>query len=167
MHLRAIPHLLLQRGYQEAQVKGLPDPSSLRKSAEDGAVHHRAGDGGTASGGDIHQNREERDGGDSHQTSRCTPPVRGQPGHIYGLNNRACSNRYHGIHGDIGSAKPLQRCRAKGDKLSDPTTLAPNIWSGKLIVVADGGRICGVASERSTPLGSLTCVDTWTTDCTR
>ena len=42
----------------------------------------------------------------------------------------------------------------------------PDIWGGDCRVAAYGGRLCGVASERATPLVRLPCFDEWSIDST-
>ena len=78
----------------------------------------------------------------------------------------ACISVYHWRNSDGVSWKTPWRCQYWVDRLSEPTTLVPDISSDYQVVVADGGRIIWLATERGTLLGCLPCANEWTADCT-
>ena len=89
----------------------------------------------------MHQNREEGDGGAAHQTPRGTPPVHDHPGNLPRPTTGACISVYNLRNSDGVSWKTPWRCQYGVDRLSEPTTLVPDISSDNQVVVADGGRI--------------------------
>ena len=130
-------------------------------------MDHGAKDGGRAtSGGAVHQDRGEEDGGAAHQTPGCLPPDRGHSGHVSGPSTRALPCGHCQRYGDRGGWTTLQRGRDGGGGLGEPPALAPEFQSGEWGAAADCCRICRVVRQQAAPMGRLPNYDERPVYCT-
>ena len=85
------------------------------------------------------------------------PPVSEQPRHPHRQTIRACPGVHNRQNRHRYSGTSIWRQRARGNRISKPAALAPEIQGGERRFETDGGGLCGVACEQATPLGRLPC----------
>ena len=94
------------------------------------------------------------------------PLVSGHNIHLPRQTSGARPNVNNGRNGHGGSGAPIWRHQSGGGGLSEPVTLAPDIWGGERRFAIDGGKLCGVDRKHATPMGTLVGPDGWATDRT-